>query len=105
MHTNTFISDTATGSKKEYSASNGTDSATPLSEKLTPIIVGAIDKTEAVVRKSIDTVRTGARSSTDRAFATVDRCAVYVTERPLKSVATAAALGAIAAFLWCKRGE
>lgn len=106
MQTNTFISDTRPNvlSDDAFTDDSQTSGSPLLSQRITPLIASAIDKTETVVREGIDALRTSAKSTTNGAFEVLDQCSSYVAERPLRSVVTAAAFGAIVATWWCSRG-
>lgn len=107
MHTNTFISDTRPNilSDDTFTEDSQASGAPLLSQRITPLIASAIDKTETVVRDGISALCTSAKSTTNEAFKVLDQCSSYVAERPLRSVMTAAAFGAIVATLWCSRGH
>lgn len=101
----TFISDVpAIGTADNDLAGNAAVQRQRLSETLIPALGAALDKGEDAAREAWTATQALARRGVDQTTRTVGTCAAYISERPLRSVAIAAGVSALAtaAVLRCR---
>ncbi len=93
----TFISDVPTiGTADNDLAGNAAVQRQRLSETLMPALGAALDKGEYAARDAWTATQALVRKGADQTTRTVGTCATYISERPLRSVAIAAGVSALA---------
>ena len=93
----TFISDErAISTADDDLAGGATVQRQRLSETLVPALGAALDKGEDAAREAWTATRELVRKGADQTTRTVGTCSTYISERPLRSVAIAVGVSALA---------
>ena len=100
----TFISDVPViGAADNDLAGSATVPRQRLSEAVVPVLGAALDMGEDAAREAWTATQALVRKGADQTSRTVETCAAYISERPLRSVAIAAGVSALATAALLRR--